>query len=73
MFFSVILPLTKSEIPLLQVRGNHEYYGIDTDGSYSLKAFEIYKNDEMKESFFVHTLKQKGIKRRTHRRTAPLH
>ena len=38
-----------------------ERYGIDTDGSYSLKSFVIYKNDEMKESFFIHALKQKGI------------
>lgn len=41
--------------------GVFERYGIDTDGSYSLKAFEIYKNDEMKHSYFVHALKQKGI------------
>ena len=41
--------------------GVFERYGIDTDGSYSLKSFVIYKNDEMKESFFIHALKQKGI------------
>ena len=35
-YLDVILPLTKSELPLLQVRGNHEYYGIDTD------AFSTY-------------------------------
>jgi hypothetical protein len=35
-YLDVILPLTKSELPLHQVRGNHEYYGIDTD------AFSTY-------------------------------
>ena len=44
-YLDVILPLTKSEIPLLQVRGNHEYYGIDTDGfsTYLGKAYNGFR------------------------------
>ena len=41
--------------------GVFERYGIDTDGSYSLKAFEIFENDEMKHSYFIHSLNDKGI------------